>query len=145
MLGRRPGRPGAAGGGVTSSYLVVDDSRAMRAYIAGALRSALDCRVDEASSGFEALRLFPRGTYDAVIADINMPDINGFELIRHLRASERQGGVPIVVVSTQASPRDVDRALALGANAFLCKPFSPEEIVRAIAACRPPAGTGGAP
>jgi two-component system, chemotaxis family, chemotaxis protein CheY len=117
---------------VTSSYLVVDDSRAMRAYIAGALRSSLDCRIDEASSGFEALRLFPRGTYDAVIADINMPDINGFELIRHLRASERQGGVPIVIISTQTSERDMKRALALGANLFLRKPFTPEEIVRAV-------------
>jgi two-component system chemotaxis response regulator CheY len=118
---------------VTSSYLVVDDSRAMRAYIAGALRASLDCRVDEASSGFEALRLFPRGKYDAVIADINMPDINGFELIRHLRASERQGGVPIVIISTQTSERDVERALALGANLFMRKPFTPEEIVRAVA------------
>jgi len=124
---------------VTSSYLVVDDSRAMRAYVAGALRSSLDCRVDEASSGFEALRLFPRGTYDAVIADINMPDINGFELIRHLRASERQGGVPIVIISSQNSERDVDRALELGANLFLRKPFTPEEIVRAVTSCRPEA------
>lgn len=120
---------------MTSSYLVVDDSRAMRAYISGALRSALDCRVDEASSGFEALRLFPRGSYDAVIADINMPDINGFELIRHLRASERQGGVPIIIISTQTADRDVERARALGANQFLRKPFTPEEIVDAIKAC----------
>jgi two-component system, chemotaxis family, chemotaxis protein CheY len=137
MLGALPDEPGAAGGGVTSSYLVVDDSRAMRAYISGALLSSLDCRVDEASSGFEALRLFPRGTYDAVIADINMPDINGFELIRHLRASERQGDVAIIIISTQRSQRDVDRALALGANLFLCKPFTPEEIVRAITSCAP--------
>jgi len=120
---------------VTSSYLVVDDSRAMRAYIAGALRASLDCRVDEASSGFEALRLFPRGSYDAVIADINMPDINGFELIRHLRASVLKGGVAIVIISTQTSQRDVDRALELGANLFLRKPFTPEEIVRAIKSC----------
>jgi len=125
---------------VTSSYLVVDDSRAMRAYVAGALRASLDCRVDEASSGFEALRLFPRGTYDAVIADINMPDINGFELIRHLRASERQGGVAIVIISTQTTQRDVDRALALGANLFLRKPFTPEEIVRAVTSCTAEAG-----
>ena len=109
----------------------------MRAYVAGALKSSLDCSVDEASSGFEALRLFPRGTYDAVITDINMPDINGFELIRHLRSSERQGGVPIIIVSTQTSPRDVERALSLGANLFLRKPFTPEEIVRAVASCRP--------
>ena len=120
-----------------SRYLIVDDSRAMRAFIAGALRSSIDCRVDEASSGFEALRLFPRGTYDAVIADINMPDINGFELIRHLRASGRQGSVPIVVISTQTSQRDVERALELGANAFLRKPFTPEEIVRAVTSCEP--------
>ncbi len=124
-------------------FLVVDDSRAMRAYVKGALEASLDCRVDEAPSGFEALRLLPRGGYDALIADINMPDINGFELIRLVRASERHGDVPIIVISTQTAPGDLERSRALGATMFLGKPFSGEEIARAALACA--SGAGVAP
>jgi len=120
------------------SFLVVDDSRAMRAFIKGALEASIDCRVDEAPSGFEALRLLPRGRYDAVIADINMPDINGFELIRLVRTSDRHAEVPILIVSTLTSQNDVDRALSLGANRFLRKPFSGEEIAAVVAALMPP-------
>jgi two-component system, chemotaxis family, chemotaxis protein CheY len=120
---------------MASSYLVVDDSRAMRAFVKGALEASHDCRVDEAPSGFEALRLLPRGRYDAVIADVNMPDINGFELIRLIRASERHAAVPIIIISTQATQGDVDRAVALGADLFVSKPFTGDEIARAVIAC----------
>ena len=113
--------------------LVVDDSRAMRAYVRGALTTASDCEVDEAASGFEALRLLPRSTYDIVITDINMPDINGLELIRFIRMSERHQSVPIVIISTQSSQRDEDRAVELGADSFLPKPFRPEEIADMVA------------
>ena len=116
-------------------YLVVDDSRAMRAFVKGALEAAFDCRVDEATSGFEALRLLPRSRYDAVIADVNMPDINGFELIRLVRASKHHGDVPIIVISTQISDADLARARSLGANGFVRKPFEGDEIVRAVTAC----------
>jgi len=133
MLSVRPPTAGDRGGRVTANYLVVDDSRAMRAYVKGALVAALDCRVDEASSGFEAMRLLPRESYAAVIADINMPDVNGFELIRHVRATDRHADVPIVIITTQTSRRDEERARALGADAFLRKPFSAEELVRAVA------------
>jgi two-component system chemotaxis response regulator CheY len=112
--------------------LVVDDSRVMRAYIRGALKESLDCTVVEAASGFEALRLLPRDTYDVVITDINMPDINGLELIRFVRKSERHREVPIVIISTQSSNRDRERALELGADQFLAKPFRPEDIVDAV-------------
>jgi two-component system chemotaxis response regulator CheY len=112
--------------------LVVDDSRAMRAYVRGALLESLDCLVVEAASGFEALRLLPRDSYDVVVTDINMPDINGLELIRFVRSSERHRDVPIVIISTQASERDHQRAMELGANQYLIKPFRPEEIVGAV-------------
>lgn len=112
--------------------LVVDDSRAMRAYVKGALMESLDCNVVEAASGFEALRLLPRDAYDVVITDINMPDINGLELIRFVRSSERHREVPIVIISTQASDRDHQRALELGADQYLVKPFQPEDIVGAV-------------
>ena len=120
---------------MTQRLLIVDDSRAMRAFVRGSLRSALPYDVDEASSGFEALRLLPRGDYAAVITDINMPDINGLELIRFVRRSERHGKIPIVIISTQSGKRDEERALELGADTFLAKPFQPEEIVAAVRRC----------
>lgn len=120
--------------------LVVDDSRAMRAYVKGALRESLDCDVVEAASGFEALRLLPRDSYDVVVTDINMPDINGLELIRFVRKSERHRNVPIVIISTQASERDHQRAMELGADQYLVKPFQPEEIVGAVSSVLPNGG-----
>ena len=112
--------------------LVVDDSRAMRAYVRGALRGAFDCTVVEVSSGFEALRILPRERFDVAIADINMPDINGLELIRFVRGSERHRGLPLIIISTQAADRDRRRAIELGASEFLAKPFDPDDIVRAV-------------
>jgi len=120
--------------------LIVDDSRAMRAYVTGSLRAAIDCVVDEAASSFEALRLLPRSDYDLVITDINMPDINGLELIRFVRASERHGKVPIIIISTQASERDRERAAELGADGFLPKPFMPQQLVDAVVAHAPATG-----
>jgi len=112
--------------------LIVDDSRAMRAFVRGALRDLSGYETIEAASGFEALRMLPRDTYDVVITDINMPDINGLELIRFVRRSERHRSVPIIIISTQSSTRDQERALGLGADEFLPKPFTPEELTRAV-------------
>jgi two-component system chemotaxis response regulator CheY len=104
----------------------------------GFVRSALEgeselgaVEVIEAVSGFDALRLLPRGGYDLVITDINMPNINGLELLQFIRKSERHRAVPVVLISTQSSDRDRQRGLALGANAYLAKPFT-EQALRAL-------------
>jgi two-component system, chemotaxis family, chemotaxis protein CheY len=112
----------------------------MRAYVRGVLKDAGPWAVVEASSGFEALRLLPREAFDLVITDINMPDINGLELVRFIRRSERQGKVPLLIVSTLSSERDRARVLELGADAFLVKPFTPEELKAAAAALVPQGG-----
>ena len=112
--------------------LLVEDSAAMRTYVRASLEDTPvlgdDFELVEASSGFDALRLLPRGAYDLVITDINMPDINGLELVRFVRQSERHREIPLLIISTQTSERDKDRALALGANSFLAKPFTPEAL-----------------
>lgn len=87
-----------------------------------------ELEVVEAASGFDALRLLPRGPYDLVITDINMPDINGLELVQFIRKSEQHRSTPIVLISTQSSERDRQRGLALGADAYLTKPFSQEAL-----------------
>src|SRR6266511_305392 len=115
--------------------LVVEDSASTRSFIRSALESSGHLGVFdivEASSGFDALRLLPRGAYDLVITDINMPDINGLELIRFVRQSAHLRGVALLIISTQAAERDIDRGLKLGANAFLAKPFTPEALRSAV-------------
>ena len=118
--------------------LIVEDSAAMRTYIRGELEGTTglgDLEIAEASSGFDALRLLPRSTYDLVITDINMPDINGLELIRFVRASSHLGKVAVLVISTQASERDRTRSMALGADEFLPKPFTLEQLRAAVGNC----------
>ena len=82
--------------------------------------------ITEAQSGFDAMRLLPRARYDLIITDINMPDVNGLELIHFIRKSENYRTTPLVIISTQATERDVERGKKLGADAYVPKPFSPE-------------------
>jgi two-component system chemotaxis response regulator CheY len=112
--------------------LIVDDSPSMRAFVRAALEeqpsSVGALEVVEAASGFDALRLLPRGPYALVITDINMPDINGLELVRFIRGNEQHQSTPVVLISTQSSERDRQRGLALGADAYLAKPFTEEAL-----------------
>ncbi len=111
--------------------LVVEDSFSMRSFVRSALEHGGelgDVDVVEASGGFDALRLLPRGPYDLVITDINMPDINGLELIQFIRTNEHHRTTPILLISTQSSERDRARALSLGADGYVAKPFTPEDL-----------------
>ncbi|HLV65888.1 MAG TPA: response regulator [Polyangiaceae bacterium] len=116
--------------------LVVEDSFSTRGFVRATLESGFgpeSIEVVEAESGFDALRLLPRGSYDLVITDINMPDINGLELVQFIRQSDRHRGTRVVLISTQSSERDRARGIALGADAYLAKPFT-EEQLRAVVA-----------
>jgi two-component system chemotaxis response regulator CheY len=112
--------------------LVVEDSFSVRSFVRSALETGRaeigDVDVVEASGGFEALRLLPRGPYDLVITDINMPDINGLELIQFIRSNEHHRQTPILLISTQSSERDRERGLSLGANGYIAKPFTVEDL-----------------
>lgn len=133
--------------------LIVEDSPAMRTYVRSALEGAPelgdDLEIAEASSGFDALRLLPRNAYDLVITDINMPDINGLELVRFVRQNAHLRRVALLIISTQSSERDKARVMALGADAFLAKPFTPESLRSAVArslgarGSQAPEGSGG--
>ena len=126
--------------------LVVEDSSAMRSYVRAVLEDSTHIadpiEVVDACSGFDAMRLLPRGSYDLVITDINMPDINGLELIKFVRESEHHRDIAVLIISTQASERDRERGLALGADLFLAKPFTPEALRAAVAASLSARGRG---
>jgi two-component system chemotaxis response regulator CheY len=112
--------------------LVVEDSAAMRTFLTAALESAGPFVVTEAPSGFEALKILPHGHYDLIITDINMPDINGLELVRFIRDSARHGKTPLVIISTDGRSADRERGIRLGADAYLTKPFSSDELMAVV-------------
>lgn len=114
------------------NVLVVEDSPAMRTLIASTVEEIDGVSASEAESGFEALKALPRGDFALIITDINMPDINGLELIRFIRDNERYRETPLIIISTESSQRDRERGLALGANAYLVKPFEPAELKETV-------------
>jgi two-component system chemotaxis response regulator CheY len=119
--------------------LLVEDSAAMRAYVRATLEADGAREVTEATSGLEALRLLPHGPFAVVITDVNMPDLSGLELVAFIRRSQHRS-TPIVIISTEGREVDRERALALGANAYLTKPFSPEKLAGVVAPFLSPAG-----
>ena len=84
--------PCTRGDRVAFHALIVDDSSAVRAFVRASLEDAGFARVEEAETGFEALRLLASNTFDVVIVDVNMPDINGLELLAFMRRSPRWMG-----------------------------------------------------
>ena len=101
----------------------------MRSFVAATLESHGGFEVTEATSGFEALKLLPRGHFDLIITDINMPDINGLELIQFVKKSPQYQHTPLFIISTEGREVDRDRGLKLGANEYLIKPFQPESLI----------------
>ncbi len=110
------------------NVLVVEDSSSMRAYISAALAEFMDADIVEAENGFHALKLLPTKNYDLILTDINMPDINGLELIRYIRDNENYSTIPVIIISTENTEEDRKRGLALGADKYLDKPFEPAEL-----------------
>jgi two-component system chemotaxis response regulator CheY len=113
--------------------LIVEDSATMRSLLASSLEELdIPVKIVEAESGFEALRFLPREQFDLVVTDINMPDINGLELVSFIRNNQRYADVPLLIVSTEGSDRDRDKGLGLGADAYLVKPFEPEMLRQVV-------------
>jgi len=85
-------------------------------------------KITQVASGFEALRFLPREQYDLIVTDINMPDINGLELVSFVKSNASYRDIPLIIVSTESSERDRDKGLELGADAYLVKPFEPDAL-----------------
>ena len=110
------------------SLLVVDDSAMMRVMIRRALTlAAPDCEVTEAANGFDALEVLGARTFDAVLTDINMPGMNGPQLLREI---DKRGWhhVRRVVISTDGSDARREEIQDLGVMAYITKPFPPEVV-----------------
>jgi two-component system chemotaxis response regulator CheY len=104
----------------------------MRSFVAATLESDGAYDVTQVQNGFAALKALPGGRFDLVITDVNMPDINGLELIKFVRANPSYQQTPLIIISTEGRERDRDRGLSLGANAYLVKPFTPEALLELV-------------
>lgn len=104
----------------------------MRAYLRAALESLGDFEVTEASSGVEALGLLARNTFTLLVLDLNMPGITGLELLAFVRKMPAYKAIPAVVVTTEASERELARVMAAGASAYVQKPFTPDTLAAAL-------------
>ncbi len=110
------------------TILVAEDSPTMRSLLASTLEEVADVQIVETASGFEALKLLPRHRFDLIITDINMPDINGLELVHFVKSNPDYRTIPLVIITTEGSSRDQERGLKLGADAYLVKPFEPKTL-----------------
>ena len=110
--------------------LITDDSPAMRSFVRRVIELSgfelSDCF--EAGDGEEALTLLRREWVDAILTDINMPGVDGEELLRRLAADEMLRSVPAIVISTDATENRIARLLSLGARGYVTKPFRPETL-----------------
>jgi DNA-binding response OmpR family regulator len=112
--------------------LVADDNPDILGLVKAVLeRSGYD--VVTVSDGAQALASVDQRKPDLAVLDITMPEIDGLEVLRRLRAATRTSGLPVVLLSAQAQEADVVRGFATGASAYLKKPFSPRELTERVA------------
>jgi CheY-like chemotaxis protein len=115
------------------AVLIVEDSENSAAALEMALTGIPDVMVLLARSGVEALRILGGGrAVEAIVTDLNMPRMDGFELIRRVREHRELAGTPIVVVSADTDPETPERVARLGVSAFFSKPYSPGAVRRKL-------------
>ncbi len=117
--------------------LIVEDSGATRELLRAAVESlnvvgSIEVEVHTAVSGFDALKVLPRHRFELIITDINMPDINGLELINFVKKNPHYKDTPLFVVTTEGREQDRDRGLLLGADEYVVKPFVPETLCELV-------------
>ena len=109
--------------------LVVEDSPTMRQLIVMALRRipALECV--EADDGVEALKHLTQARFDIIVTDINMPIMDGLKLVGMVRQDDVHKDVPVVIITTESAAEDRQRALSLGADAYITKPIRARQVI----------------
>jgi two-component system chemotaxis response regulator CheY len=116
---------------MAKKILAVDDSKTMREMVSFTLKSA-GYEVVEAEDGKAALTVLGGGKVDAIITDLNMPNMNGFELIRSLRANPAYKFTPILMLTTEGDGSKKEEGKAAGATGWIVKPFNPEKLVEVV-------------
>lgn len=107
--------------------LVADDSPTIRKFVSVSL-SMQGFEVISASDGMEALEKLPTKKVDLIITDLNMPNLDGFELIKSVRSNDQYKDIPIIILSSLSGSAEIERGMKSGADSYVVKPFDPRRI-----------------
>ena len=105
-------------------FLIVDDFSTMRRIVRGLLKEIGYINAEEAEDGTVALNMLKNSKYDFVVSDINMPNMNGFELLAAVKADDTLKHIPVLMVTAEARKEDIVRAAKDGAAGYIVKPFT---------------------
>ncbi|MEZ5355957.1 MAG: response regulator [Bryobacteraceae bacterium] len=111
--------------------LVVDDSIAMRRMLTFALNS-WGFEVAEGGNGVEGLQLLREATADLIVADVNMPEMDGLTFVRRVRSLPGHRFTPVLMLTTESTSAKVEEGRAAGATGWLVKPFKPERLLEVV-------------
>jgi two-component system, chemotaxis family, chemotaxis protein CheY len=114
------------------NILVVEDSPTMRQLIGFAVKRIPEARVIEATDGVDALKKLSSEKVDIILADINMPIMDGLKLVSIVRSNPSYKDIPVIIITTEGAEEDKKRALAIGANAYLTKPIQTQELMKLV-------------
>lgn len=117
----------------TLTVLIADDDADIRELVAYRMKRS-GYTVLEAANGEEALQLATENEPDLAILDVMMPRVDGFEVTQRLRGQERTARIPIILLTARAQDSDVARGFGAGADDYLRKPFSPQELAMRVQA-----------
>jgi len=111
--------------------LLADDSNIMRMVIVMHLKRFTGAQITEVVNGQEALVKLTQEGFDLLLTDINMPEMNGIELVRHVRGGLKSD-IPIIIITTKGEVRDRELGMSLGANGYLTKPLNVKDLVMSV-------------
>ncbi|KAF0144987.1 MAG: two-component system chemotaxis family response regulator CheY [Nitrospirae bacterium] len=114
------------------NILVVEDSPTMRQLISFAMKRIANSKVVEATDGVDALKKLSSEKIDLILADINMPVMDGLKLVSLVRGNSAYKSIPIIIITTEGAEEDKKKAIAIGANAYLPKPIQTQELIKLV-------------
>ena len=112
--------------------LIVDDSPTMRQLLAFAVKRLAGVEVQEAADGLDGYKKLASGKFDLVLLDINMPVMDGLKLVSIMRGNPDYKNIPIVMITTEGGKEDKEKALSLGANAYITKPVQAPHVLSVV-------------
>lgn len=111
--------------------LIVEDDQHIRKLLHILIRKE-DIQIEEAVEGNEALEKLANNTYDLVILDIMMPNVDGFQILKTMRESPATATLPVIVVTAKTEDKDLMKGYSMGANYYITKPFEPQDLIHSI-------------
>lgn len=124
-------------------FLIVDDFSTMRRIVRNLLKEIGHADADEAEDGAIALNKLKNGGFQFVVTDINMPNMNGFELLEAIKSDEKLKSLPVLMVTAEARKEDIIRAAQGGAAGYIVKPFTKATLEEKLANIFQKLGIGG--